>query len=185
MYTLAFTTIICRYKTFPYPLCQFCGAYSQSICQMSPDSAITVVLFIKNRFNFSRVSYNYNYLCSILDNSHPIQGCTSFQLLLLQLDGSHHRPQVHTCSRREGVSTRAPATARLWETRLQLPRLLCHGYGSQGAPGGAAAKPHHLFHFLSSVSNNLGEGNGIPLQYSCLENPGRLQSMGSLRVGHD
>src|SRR5574337_205710 len=33
-----------------------------------------------------------------------------------------------------------------------------------------------------------GEGNGIPLQYSCLENPwteepGRLQSMGSLRVG--
>ena len=35
-----------------------------------------------------------------------------------------------------------------------------------------------------------GKGNGTPLQYSCLENPmdggaGRLQSMGSLRVGHD
>ena len=35
-----------------------------------------------------------------------------------------------------------------------------------------------------------GEGNGTPLQYSCLENPwieepSRLQSMGSLRVGHD
>ena len=35
-----------------------------------------------------------------------------------------------------------------------------------------------------------GEGNDTPLQYSCLENPwteepGRLQSMGSLRVGHD
>ena len=35
-----------------------------------------------------------------------------------------------------------------------------------------------------------GEGNGTPLQYSCLENPwieepGRLQFMGSLRVGHD
>ena len=30
-----------------------------------------------------------------------------------------------------------------------------------------------------------GEGNGTPLQYSCMENPGRLQSMGSLRVGHD
>ena len=32
--------------------------------------------------------------------------------------------------------------------------------------------------------------NGTPLQYSCLENPwmeepGGLQSMGSLRVGHD
>ena len=35
-----------------------------------------------------------------------------------------------------------------------------------------------------------GEGNDNPLQYSCLENrmeekPGRLQSMGSQRVGHD
>ena len=35
-----------------------------------------------------------------------------------------------------------------------------------------------------------GEGSGTPLQYSCLENPwteepSRLQSMGSLRVGHD
>ena len=35
-----------------------------------------------------------------------------------------------------------------------------------------------------------GEGNGTPLQYSCLENPmdrepGRLQSMGLLRVRHD
>ena len=36
----------------------------------------------------------------------------------------------------------------------------------------------------------VGEGNGTPLQYSCLENPmdkgpGRLQSMGSLGVGHN
>ena len=36
-----------------------------------------------------------------------------------------------------------------------------------------------------------GEGNGNPLQYSCLENsidredPGMIQSMGSQRVGHD
>ena len=35
-----------------------------------------------------------------------------------------------------------------------------------------------------------GEGNGSPLQYSCLENPwteepGGPQSMGSQRVGHD
>ena len=65
-------------------------------------------------------------------------------------------PQVHTRSRREGVSTRAPTIARLWETRLALPRLLRHGYGSQGAPGGAAAKPLHRFHFLSSVCKNWG-----------------------------
>ena len=35
-----------------------------------------------------------------------------------------------------------------------------------------------------------GEGNGYPLQYSCLENsqteePGRGQSVGSQRVGHN
>ena len=34
-----------------------------------------------------------------------------------------------------------------------------------------------------------GEGNGNPLQYSCLgnpmEEPGGLQSMGSQRIGHD
>ena len=42
------------------------------------------------------------------------------------------------------------------------------------------------------VALSLGreEGDGTPLQYSCLENPmgeepGGLQSMGSLRVGHD
>ena len=37
---------------------------------------------------------------------------------------------------------------------------------------------------------NCGEGNGNPLQYSCLANPmeggaGMLQSMGLLGVGHD
>ena len=47
-----------------------------------------------------------------------------------------------------------------------------------------------VFDNLNSVD---GEGNGTPLQYSCLdeywipwtEEPGRLQSMGLLRVGHD
>ena len=45
-----------------------------------------------------------------------------------------------------------------------------------------------LFNMLSRIV--IGEGNGTPLQYSCLENPwteelGRLQSMGLLRVGND
>ena len=31
----------------------------------------------------------------------------------------------------------------------------------------------------------MGEGNGNPLQYSCLKIPGGLQSMGSLEVRHD
>ena len=40
-------------------------------------------------------------------------------------------------------------------------------------------------------NNRMGKTSGTPLQYSCLEKipwteePGRLQSMGSLRVGHD
>ena len=43
---------------------------------------------------------------------------------------------------------------------------------------------------LSVVRGKIGEGNGNPLQYSCLENPsmaepGGLPSMGSHRVGHD
>ena len=42
----------------------------------------------------------------------------------------------------------------------------------------------------SGLGKSPGEGNGNRLQYSCLENPwmeepGKLQSMGSQRVGHD
>ena len=40
------------------------------------------------------------------------------------------------------------------------------------------------------LGRSLGEGNGSPIQYSCLENPvdlepGRLPSVGLQRVGHD
>ena len=53
--------------------------------------------------------------------------------------------------------------------------------------------PHRVTHntgFWRVLETITGEGNGTPLQYSCLENsmdgePGRLQSMGSLRVGHN
>ena len=52
--------------------------------------------------------------------------------------------------------------------------------------------PLSVLRNLLSIINSLlvGEGNGTPLQYFCLENPwmeepGRLQSMGLLRVGHD
>ena len=43
---------------------------------------------------------------------------------------------------------------------------------------------------IPGLGRSPGEGNGNPLQYSCLENPmdggtGRLQSKGSQRVGHD
>ena len=43
---------------------------------------------------------------------------------------------------------------------------------------------------IPGSGRSAGEGNGHPFQYYCLENPwteepGRLQSMGSQRVGHD
>ena len=43
---------------------------------------------------------------------------------------------------------------------------------------------------IPGLERSPGEGNGYPLQYSCLENPwteelGRLQFMGSQRVGHN
>ena len=43
---------------------------------------------------------------------------------------------------------------------------------------------------INQQDSHFREGNGNPLQYSCLENPwikepGRLQSLGSPRVGHD
>ena len=37
---------------------------------------------------------------------------------------------------------------------------------------------------IPGLGRSPGEGNGSPLQYSCLE-PGGLQSRGSQRVGHD
>ena len=44
--------------------------------------------------------------------------------------------------------------------------------------------------WISGMGRSPGGQHGNPLQYSCLENswteePSRLQSMGSLRVGHD
>ena len=43
---------------------------------------------------------------------------------------------------------------------------------------------------IPGLGRSPGEGNGTPLQYSCLENPmdrgpGGLQSMGSQTAGHD
>ena len=61
--------------------------------------------------------------------------------------------------------------------------------GSAGAAGDLGSIPES--------GRSPGKGNGNPLQHSCLENPidrgdspwtkepGRLQTMGSQRVGHD
>ena len=74
---------------------------------------------------------------------------------------------------------------RLWAAALaaQVVKNLPAGAGDLGLTSGSGRSP--------------GEGNGYPLQYSCLENPieegwdcppmeepGRLQSMGSQRLRH-
>ena len=64
----------------------------------------------------------------------------------------------------------------------------------EGFPGGSEVKASACnVGDLGSVPGSgraPGEGNGNPLQYSCLENSmdrgaGQLQSMGSQKVGHD
>ena len=60
-----------------------------------------------------------------------------------------------------------------------------------GSDGKASAYSAGDLGSIRGSGRSPGEGNGNPLQYSCLENPmngelpGRLQSMGSQRVGHD
>ena len=64
----------------------------------------------------------------------------------------------------------------------------------RGFPGGSVVKnsPASAGHvnLTPGLGRSPGGGNGTPGQYSCweipqTEEPGRLQSMGSQRVGHD
>ena len=70
----------------------------------------------------------------------------------------------------------------------QLFILYIVEYICQGFPGGSDSKEStcqcRRHRFDPWVGKNPGVENGNPLQYSGLENPGRLQSMGSQRVGH-
>ena len=60
-----------------------------------------------------------------------------------------------------------------------------------GSEGKASAYNVRELGLIPGLGRFPGEGNGNPLQYSCLENPMgrgawcRLLSMGSQRVGHD
>ena len=74
--------------------------------------------------------------------------------------------------------------------------LACRIPGTEEPGGLLSVGSHRVGHDLKQLSSSSskvflrGEGNGTPLQYSCLEipwteEPGRLQSMGSQRVRHD
>ena len=63
-----------------------------------------------------------------------------------------------------------------------------------GFPGGSDSKElpgmQENLHSVPGLGRSSGEGNGYPVQYSCLENsmekePGGLQPMGLQRVGHN
>ena len=77
---------------------------------------------------------------------------------------------------------------------LALPPTKNGAQRNTGLPGGSDGKAAVCnagdLGSISGSGRSPGEGNGNPLQYSCLENPkieesDRLQSMGSQRVGHD
>ena len=76
----------------------------------------------------------------------------------------------------------------------RLIRIIFLDSAYKGFPGGSEGKASACN--AGDLGSNLvsgrspGEGNGNPLQYSCLEipwmeKPGRLQSMGLQRVRHD
>ena len=84
------------------------------------------------------------------------------------------------------ISPIQPPTMASWRDKgknwRHLPTGLEWGRGPEKHAGSPPETSHHL--------PTCGEGNGTPLQSSCLENPwteepGRLQSMGSRRVGHN
>ena len=71
---------------------------------------------------------------------------------------------------------------------------LCHRFPKYDFPDGSGGKASACnagdLGSIPGLGRSPGEGNGNPLQYSCLENPmdgepGRLQYMESQRVGHD
>ena len=99
-------------------------------------------------------------------------------------------PQVHTCSRRGGVSTRAPPLPGFGK-----PGSSCRGCRAMVmAHRGRQAIPQQS-HITSSTSLALSaiiwekalatHSSTLAWKIPWVEEPGRLQSMGSLRVGHD
>ena len=72
---------------------------------------------------------------------------------------------------------------RKWEKHIKFSHWWVFPGGSEGKESACNAGDPGL---IPGSGRSLGEGNGYPLQYSCLENPmeesGRPQSMGSHRV---
>ena len=57
--------------------------------------------------------------------------------------------------------------------------------GQGGSDGKESACKAGDLGSIPGLGRSPGGGHGNPLQYSCTEEPGGLQSVGSQRVGHD
>ena len=70
--------------------------------------------------------------------------------------------------------------------KSQIWLINCTLYGGASGKGPpASAGDTRDMGLIPGSGRSPGEGHGNPLQYSYLEEPGRLQSIGSHRVGHD
>ena len=79
---------------------------------------------------------------------------------------------------------------RFMHVFIYMMTLITHSHIYYPGRLEASWKKKASFQVWLTIIGPTGEGNGTPLQYSCLENPwmeepGRLQSRGSLRVRHD
>ena len=82
------------------------------------------------------------------------------------------------------------STAKLRQQQFLLYRVIEISGFPGGSDGKVSACNEGDLGSIPGLGRSPGEGNGNPLQYSCLgnsvtEEPGGLQSMGSERFGHD
>ena len=110
---------------------------------------------------------------------------------IVQETGIKTIPKKQKCKKAKWLSEEASQIAVKRREGKSNPRVPLRGEGSCG--GGGAPRDSAGSGAMEEGLTSRGGRNlrlPLPLQYSCLENPwmeepGRLQSMGSLRVGHD
>ena len=115
----------------------------------------------------------YPTVCSPMDSSMP-----GFSVL-------HYLPRVSSNSR--------PLSQWCYLTissSVALVSFCLQSFPASGSSPTSFIMLKYTWHKIYCLNHFYGEGNGTPLQYSCLENPmdggaWGLQSMGSQRVGHN
>ena len=140
-----------------------------------------------------------------VDFPNPSPIAKKSQLLWLSLESDSHGKEEMNVFQTRTEHKFSNNHALIWERNkkarkcalLWILKLLCLCYSLsfiEGFPVGSEAKESAYnagdTGLIPGLGRSPGEGNGNPLQYSCLENSmyresGGLQSMGSQRVRHD